>query len=375
MSFEGVSLAAYNHSMANETVRQHYVPCALLSRFGNGEGRESVVYVWDKFTGRQWESAVRSIAVQNDLYTLPQDAVDAFSPPAWYPEKYQGARGLEAMFADMEGILAQVLDAVERKLGLPPAGTVELEHLVRMLVLLELRNPAHIETNRQTAQLLYNMSALCEANRNGTSSEGLPDFMMPFDENKHILLAQSLLHWDDIVEAHRIRKWSLWYSDSDDVIIGDCPTCRCFARRPKQPLDSPAPAVPNSLYVLPLGSRLLMTGDDGLSCGTRIADTKTVAYCNNLAVDSAERFVYSRGAAFPLLWYEGDKFAYQAITSREAVILRIDAESFASLVKDGVFKKPRRWGVHGGGELQDLVPSENRISTDELMREWERNSS
>jgi hypothetical protein len=32
--------------------KHHYVPCVLLSRFGEGTGRDALIYVWDKQTGK-----------------------------------------------------------------------------------------------------------------------------------------------------------------------------------------------------------------------------------------------------------------------------------------------------------------------------------
>ncbi len=316
------------------------------------------------------------MAFQNDLYTLPPEALDAFSSPDWYPDKYQGAQGLEAVFADMEGLFGQLLRATKQRLVLPPEGTPELDFYLRMLTLLEQRTPANIEANRQMAELVYNISALVEANREGSPrKQGQhADLVLPFDENKHILLAQSMSHWDEIVAAQRQRRWSLWYSGDAEFVASDCPVCRCFARRPENPLDGPAPGTRHTLFALPLGHDLVMTGDDTLPAGTRIATKKLVAYCNGMAVKNAERFIYTRSQAFTILWYERPGYAFRVINSDDSAVLTVDPRSFERLVKDGTFRRPRRWGMHGGGELQELVPPENRISTEEILREWEYHS-
>lgn len=361
----------------SKAIRHHYVPCVLLSRFGCGEGRDAVVWVWDKATGRVWDSTVEQVAFQNDLYTLPQEALDAFDEPDWYPSRYRGAQGLEAVFADMEGLFGQLLQATKQRLALPTEGTPELDFYLRMLTLLEQRTPANIEANRQLAELVYNISALVEANRAGASPEPRhhPGLVLPFDENKHILLAQSMTHWDEIVAAQRSRRWSLWYSGDAEFVVSDCPVCRSFARRPENPLDGPAPGTRHTLFTLPLGHDLVMMGDNVLPAGTRIATQKLVAYCNGLAVQNAERFIYTRSEAFKILWYESPGYAFKVINSDDSAALTIDARSFERLVKDGTLKSPRRWGMHGGGELQELVPPENRISTEEMLREWNLHSS
>jgi hypothetical protein len=117
-----------------------------------------------------------------------------------------------------------------------------------------------------------------------------------------------------------------------------------------------------------------MTGDDTLPAGTRIATKKLVAYCNGMAVKNAERFIYTRSQAFTILWYERPGYAFRVINSDDSAVLTVDPRSFERLVKDGTFRRPRRWGMHGGGELQELVPPENRISTEEILREWEYHS-
>ena len=363
--------------MAKDTVKQHYVPCVLLSRFGVGAGRDALVWVWDKQTGRTWQSKVSAVAFQNDLYTLPQEALDQIEEPDWFPEEYRGALSWESMFKDLEGSFGQVVDLVEDSLTLPPADSDALDLLLRMLVMFEMRTPAHIESMRQQTELFHNMLAEVEMNKHPELCEEgkRPRFVIPFDENKHILFAQSMQHLDEVVRLHRGRNWSLWVSQDTDLVITDYPVSRCFARTPDDPFQNPAPATPNSLFMLPLGRGMLMAGDDRLCAATRLADPRLAAYHNSLCMVNAERFIYTFGDSFQALWWQGSGHAFPTIQDDQSVIVTVDRDEFARLSHSGSLNKPRRWGVHGGGALQELVPPEHRISTEELAREARRNSS
>jgi len=246
-----------------------------------------------------------------------------------------------------------------------------------MLVIFEMRTPAHMELMRQQVELFSNMWAKIEVDRHPDAPEAgtTPRLTLPFDQNKHILFAQSMQHWEQIVELHHRRNWSLWVSPDVDFVIADYPVSRCFARPPNHPFDSPAPATPNTLFMLPLGRGLMMAGDDKLRGATRLAPPRLAAYHNSLSLANAERFIYTFRDSFPVLWWEGSGYALQVIRGEQSVIISVDRREFTRLAQLGELKKPTRWGVHCEGELADLVPPEHRIPTDDLARDAQRNSS
>ena len=155
-----------------ESRKHHFVPCALLSKFGDGAGRDALVWVWDKATGSVWRSKVEAIAVQNDLYTLPPE-LELPDLPEWFPDKYEGPQGLEKNFADIEGILGALIDRAARTLEVFEAGSDVLDFVLRTLVLLEFRTPSHLETARQQMELVANLAAEIDANRHG-NADGRP---------------------------------------------------------------------------------------------------------------------------------------------------------------------------------------------------------
>jgi hypothetical protein len=362
--------------MAEGTVKQHYVPCVLLSRFGVGDGRDALVWVWDKQTGRTWQSKVGAVAFKNDLYTLPAEAADQVEVPDRFPKKYRGARTWESIFQDLEAAFGHVVDLVQTKLALPPSKSESFDLLLRMLVILEMRTPAHIELMRQQTEFLYNVRARMEKNEHSEVAANGEEygFVLPFDENKHILFAQSMQQWEQIVGLHHRRNWSLWVSLDADYVISDYPVSRCFARTPNNPFDSPAPAVANTLFMLPLGHGLMMAGDDKLPAATRLANPRLAAYHNSLSLMYAERFIYTCLDRFPVLWWEGSSHALGTIQSEQSIIATIDRTEFSRLASSGNLKKPRRWGVVDEGDFTDLVPPEHRISADDLARETRQDS-
>jgi hypothetical protein len=45
----------------------------LLSRFGEGDGRKALIYVWDKQTGNVRRTTANDAAHENNLYTIPEE--------------------------------------------------------------------------------------------------------------------------------------------------------------------------------------------------------------------------------------------------------------------------------------------------------------
>lgn len=122
----------------------HYLPCILLSRFGEGDGRDAVVWVWDKASGKTRRSTAEAEACQNDLYTLPRDAVEALKGDTRLIPRHKGPWAWEEMFQDIEGSLGPLLASITSTARMPAEGSDEMSELLHAIILMQARTPARL---------------------------------------------------------------------------------------------------------------------------------------------------------------------------------------------------------------------------------------
>ncbi|MFA5843693.1 MAG: DUF4238 domain-containing protein [Coriobacteriia bacterium] len=345
---------------SNQPKKHHYVPCVLLSRFGDGEGRNTLIWVWDKQTGKVRRTSVNDAAHEKHLYRVPREdcALIADLPGMRsLPEEYQGELGWEHMFADIEGIFGTLLDSMSENLRIPERGSDDWRFLLHTFFLLSARTPAKMEEARVVGELTLNMFAQLEVNRSDDPEREAPRYEMPFRENSHILLAHTLLSMEPVVALLAERNWSLRVvNDPANFILTDYPVSYSFARPSRNEFDSAAPATKNTLATLPLSRNMLLVGEFEVPSGMRMGDARWVGYQNNLAFTLAERFLFTREDRFDCLTDFERLPAYASIYGSEERLVTITPELFRSMHEKGALEKPVRMTVNG------QLPQDYRLS-------------
>jgi hypothetical protein len=217
------------------TRRMHYLPCVLLSRFGEGVGREAVVWVWDKDTGKVRRSRVEAEGYQNDLYLLPREAVEAIKDQP-VPPRYKEAHGWEEMFQAVETSFSRLLDSITSSAHLPDKGSAEMWELLHAILLMSARTPARMSEIRSLTELLYNQVAKIEDPHDSDLQ-----IEVPFKQNRHIFLGQAMRSIEPLYEVIKGMGWSLRVTLGTEYVIGDYPLRWVFARSPDSEFDSPVP--------------------------------------------------------------------------------------------------------------------------------------
>jgi len=321
--------------------RHHYIPCMLLSRFGEGSGRDAKVWVFDKSTGDIRHQKVQNVAYEKFLYRVPASVVEK-DAALGLPKHMLHVDGMEDVFQLQEDVANGILDAMEAKARLPE--DAEMEFLLWFVLMLESRNPEQLERIRQIDELTLNAHARVAAHNDPTLFGGrAPDIAMPFDENRHILVGHALKLSEDLLPYMRARKWTLRVSTSmrGGLVCGDVPLNISLTVPRRGFHHNPAHAVNRTMVSVPLSSSLLLTGEFEGKGGVAAADERWVGYANAVAFSRAERFVYSRSRDFPIMLLPS------LVPVRDAVngifpVIPFDAEGFSAKAKDGRFKRPRQ---------------------------------
>lgn len=98
--------------------RQHYVPQFLLRRFGTG--KRDQVHVFDKWSGKEFVSAVRNVAAEGSFYNVPPSVVAHL----WKLGRDAGVEGVEGEppvlsfepdLAKLEGRTAKAVERIVRE--------------------------------------------------------------------------------------------------------------------------------------------------------------------------------------------------------------------------------------------------------------------
>lgn len=337
----------------NDPKRHHYVPCVLLSRFGEGEGRDALIYVWDKQTGKVRRTNANDAAHENNLHRIPDEdyALIADSPNMRsLPERYQGVLGTEYLFADIEGMLGELLTKMTTRLHMPERGSEDWLFLLYAFVHLWVRTPAKMEEVRVMMELDMNMLAQLEVNRSDNPDREAPLYELPYKENRHILLANSMLHMQPLVEVLAQRHWSLLSAPlgTTDFILTDYPVAYSFARGTVTEFDVAAPAVKNTLATLPLARNLLLVGEYETPSGVRLANDRWVGYHNNIAFTKAERFLFTHQEHFVCLTdFIERRTAYPSVNGTAEQLVTITPDIFQKMHEQGAMQKPVRMTVNG----------------------------
>ena len=345
-------------SAQNQPWRHHYLPCMLLSRFGEGKGRKAKVWMWDKQTGTVARVTVEKVAFEKNLYTLPTEVVGKLSKAdrKQLPKGWDDEVAFERMFGFVETDLAKILDLMQEHKSIPPKGTPELDNLIVALVLFDLRTPAKLEEARVLTESTMNLWAK-EVMDADPEWEGKPfsPISVPFKSNSHKLLMQVLDAYKPLVELMRERNWSIRISDRDDLAISDHPVNITFARQPERPGASAAPAERQTIVMFPLAQDMLLTGEYEVESAEYDGDERFMAYQNTVTLAYAERYVFTRNDSFPML-SDGKRLpAYEAMYESDEHVFTMTPSLFATGVKDGRVRKPKRLSING-------VPADEMIA-------------
>jgi hypothetical protein len=326
----------------------------LLSQFGEGDGRESKVWVWDKQSGDVRRATAASVAYQNDLYTIPKEHIESLDPAEVenLPPELRGEYAVEAMFGMMEGSLANIIAVLKATLTVPPEGSDALTELLTAMTLFDMRTPARMEESRQMMEAVMNMIA--EMNFPDLTNE--QRVSLPFKTNRPQLLASVLQHLPELVEILRGRRWSLQYTTARDYILTDYPVQYVFARPPKQRWDIPAPAVENTIAMFPLTKDILLMGEYELPSGVRLGDSRWVGFHNTNALGHAERYLFTFADDFVMLSNERGLPAYASVYNSDERLFTMTPALFKQEVEAGRIAKPQRMTING------VAPEDYRLN-------------
>jgi hypothetical protein len=337
-------MAEVNHS-PRQTKGMHFLPCVMLSRFGEGLGRDAIVWVWDKATGKTWRSKVAATARVNQLYRLPRKAVELLDGQQQLPPRHKGALAWERIFEDIEGNLGPILDRIISTARLPAASSQEMFDLLHAIIICDSRTPARMKEIGRLVEVLLNRGEEIVKGVDPRALDGdlTPHVDVPFDENRHLFLARSTALLEPYYKTISAMGWSLRVSLDGEYVICDYPFRWVFARTPEHDWDSPAPRVPNSMGMFPLSKTLLLTGESTVRGEVRLAGREWVAYHNTDAVLDAERWVYSHSDSFPVMWPPPIAPAYKAIYDDHRQVMDMTRGFFAQLAANGGLPAPSRF--------------------------------
>lgn len=335
----------------NRPKKHHYLPCMLLSRFGEGDGRKAQVWMWDKKTGAVRRVRVEDVGFQKNLYRLPSEVLEKLTDEdrETLPEGWDDEVAFERMFGFVENDLAKILDLMNESKTVPPEGTPALDNLIVALVLFDLRTPAKMEEARVLTETTVNLIAKDMMDLDPSwQGKTFSPVSVPFKTNSHKLLGLALAAgYEPLVTLMRERKWSMMVAACGDFAIADHPVNITFARPHDGEFTHAAPAVPETIVMFPVADDTLVVGEFEMSSGVYEADERWVGYQNTVALGNAERYLFTRKDSFPMLTDGKNLPAYEAVYESDEQVFTMTPELFAKAVKDGRIRSPRRIFING----------------------------
>lgn len=296
--------------------RHHFIPAFHLSLFTQNGTKESILWVFDQTSGKQWEATPNSVGYQNHLYRveLPDTEPDA----------------IEDVFAYVEGNVAPIIKEVcdSQKIA---DGTEEYSWLINYIALLSERTPIRREVftrpMQDTTKILSKMILLTPERfesvkqrmkadgvefEDNVSYEDLRKFV--FEENYTISFANNthinnlLTAIDAIIPPLGARNWTVVYSPPEvgEFICSDNPVSLHWTKQKERGFwSSPGHELMETEVSVPLSSRIMLLGRfDELPPNVIISSKRDLAVLNSYTGMYADRFIYSSENDF--LWFKRD---------------------------------------------------------------------
>jgi hypothetical protein len=247
--------------------RQHYVPQFLLRRFGTG--KRDQVHVFDKWSGREFVSAVRNAAAEGGFYNLPTSVV----ADLWKMGKDAGVEGvkgeppvlsIEPDLAKLEGRAAKAVERIVREESLAVLDDEQKATIALFAAIQFVRTPQQRDVVVQLATIMreHVMKAATAMGRDperAAAQAGLAPQSADMQAAAHL---RHLLDAPSFAPLLLAKHWVLLKSPpGHPLYIGDNPVTLYdnTSREERRPFYGIGPGTPGSEVAIPLSPSLCLT--------------------------------------------------------------------------------------------------------------------
>ena len=267
--------------MAEEKVKQHFVPCCYLANFGisGNDKRATEIYAYDTNTFKTQRASVESFAFSNNFYNL---------------DIPNNQKGLEDFFCIVEGDYSEILKQV---LSLPRNKTINREQKEALAAQFAIQ---HIRTKAHRDQYWEILKALAQ--------------IVPEAKLKHVYKSKieylRSLHVKEIMSFDSIRFfanllldriWIIWRNETETPFYtSDNPVCTIFHGDPRSSIAAPdveiyIPLSP-SMAVSAYDKSIIEADRDRAVAG--ICDKRIIDGFNLYLLPYCTQFVFSNEESF-----------------------------------------------------------------------------
>lgn len=295
--------------------RHHFVPEFHLALFTKDGTKDSILWVFDRKSGKQWNAIPGGVGFKKYLYRV--------DIPDIRPDV------IEDVFAYIENNVAPVIKKICNSQKIPTGK--EYSWLINYIALLAERTPVKregfsklmqdivkimvkktLETPERFESIKQRMRADGIDTDDNVSYEDLRKFAfegkykISFDNNTHI--NNLLTAVDAIMPFLYDRNWTVAYSPPEvgDFVCSDNPASLHWTTQKERGIySSPGYGLMETEVSIPLSSRIMLLGRfEEVLHKITIMSKRSLAILNNYTIMHSDRFIYSRENDF--LWYKQD---------------------------------------------------------------------